>query len=194
MKHSLFIIIVALLLTLGGCNPAAGVGSYVADAPARVSAVDDVMPSILLQPFEIHTGPRSTAEVSPGAVPEGQSTGVKPPNRGGFEVAVWFFVNDQPAPVLVSGRVEILMFDGVVSPDALPAATPLHVWNFPGDRLGPFAGRVPLVGWGYNFGLLEWGDDAPTQNRVTVLVRYTAGPRPVYSAPQTVIVRETTRQ
>ena len=172
------------MLALAGCSPSTGVGGYAPEAPARVTAVDDVMPSILLQPFEVHDGPRPA-----GTLPDGQSTATSP-NRGGFKAAVWFFVNDQAAPVLVSGRVEILMFDGIVSPDALPTPEPLHVWSFPGDKLGQFAGRLPLVGWGYNFGLLEWGSDTPTQNRVTVIVRYTGGPKPVYSSPQTVIVRE----
>jgi len=180
MKATLLIAAVVMLLSAGGCGQ------------PHVVTVDNVLLSIRHQPFPILDGQRTAGgavAVPALPVPEGDSS--RPSNRDGFQTAVWFFVNGQDAPTLVNGQVEVLMYDGVVSADAVPTAAPLHVWAFPGNQLEPYADRHRLLGWGYNFGLLEWGDDAPTQNRVTVAVRYTGGDSPVYSAPQTVIIRET---
>jgi len=168
MKHRSFILSVAVMLVSGGCvPPPVTMYAYPPDAPDRVAVVDNVM----------FGNPPNAARV------EGSSKPI------GFSAMVMFFNNTRMEPIMVQGGVEIRMYDGALSADALETATPRQVWEFPGDQLGQYAGRHRLLGWGYNFGLLEWGANAPTQDRVTVVVRYLGGPRPVQSSPTVVDVR-----
>jgi len=160
-----------LLLVAGGCGGPLAVG-YPPDAPGRVAAVDRILPGI-----------PSQATTSAGSM-----------RPDGIQVSVWFFGpdRDESSPaVMVKGRVEILMFDGVVPSADLATAMPLRVWEFPGDQLGQYAGKHYLMGWGYNFGLLRWGDARPTQDRVTMIVRYTGQAGPAMSAPTIVTVGAT---
>ena len=159
-----------LLLAVGGCGGAAGDGGYPPEAPGRVQAADAVM-----------------LITSPSAV---SFDGALQPN--GFTAGVWCFDNSLGAmspPTLVRGGIEIVMYDGAVSVGEISSATPLHVWKFPGDQLSQHVGKHIRNGWGYSF-QLRWGGDVPTQDRITVVARYLGGPRPVESAPSSVIVRE----
>jgi len=170
MKHTLFIPGVLLLLAAGGCGEAVGGGGYPPGAPERVQAVDEIM--LMTSPLVV------------------SFDGALQPN--GFTAGVWFFDNSRGAmtpPTLVRGGVEILMYDGIVPAGALRSARPLHVWEFPGDQLSQHVGKHIRNGWGYSF-QLRWGGDVPTQDRITVVARYLGGPRPVESAPSSVIVRE----
>jgi len=168
--RNLFIVAgVAAMLAAGGCGDQPA-GVTPAGAPTPVQAVDEVM-----------------LITSPAAI---SADGTARPDS--FTAGVWFFSNSRGAklpPTLVRGRVEILMYDGALSANALRTATPLHVWEFPDDQLPQYVGKHRYYGWGYNF-LLSWGNDVPTQDRITVIVRFTGGGRTIESKPSTVTVRD----
>ena len=83
---------------------------------------------------------------------------------------------------VTAGRLEILMFDGVVRAEDLATAKPLRVWTYDADALRPIAQRTS-IGTGYQFGL-AWGDRQPTHERITIVARYVASDAfTVLSAP-----------
>lgn len=114
-----------------------------------------------------------------------------PIDQAGLQASVWFLINGQDAAVLVQGRLEVLMFDGVISRDTAAATVPLHMWEFPSDQLPRHAGKHRLWGWGYNLGNMPWGVDIPKQPRVTVIFRYTGGGKTIESDPTVLVVRPT---
>ncbi len=73
---------------------------------------------------------------------------------------------------LTSGRLEMLLFDGVVRADELGQATPLRVWSYEGGKLAAYAQKTS-IGTGYRF-ILSWGEQAPRKERITLVARYTA--------------------
>ena len=79
------------------------------------------------------------------------------------------------------GKLEILMYDGVVSSPEAPKSSPRHIWAFTPQQLKPFEGQTSL-GIGYRL-VLQWEADKPKGASVTVFGRYTP-PRgaSVYSA------------
>ncbi len=83
---------------------------------------------------------------------------------------------------LAGGRLQFLMYDGVVRPEDLAAATPLRVWTYEAAALRPYA-QLTSIGTGYRFAL-AWGDQVPHRERVTVIARHSAADgRVVHSAP-----------
>lgn len=103
----------------------------------------------------------------------------------GVQAQVYLFLADQPMPVTVSGKLELVLYDGTVAPDDLAAAKPLHVWSFEGQTLQPRA-HYTVYGWCYTFGDLLWGKDHPTHPTVTLTARYSNGGRTIYSMPVTI--------
>ena len=159
------------MLFSAGCGPDVPVKSPKADlvAPESVTTVDKIISMVSSTPFTPDT----------------------PPETAGIQASVWFLVNGQDAAVLVHGRVEVLMFDGVVSKEMAASAVPLHMWEFPSDQLARHAGRHRLWGWGYNLGNMPWGNDIPKQPRITVMFRYTGGGKTIDSDPTVLIIRPT---
>jgi hypothetical protein len=86
------------------------------------------------------------------------------------------------ATPIMSGSLEILMFDGQVPFDELPKHQPLRSWTYPAAELKPHLQKT-AIGSSYAFAAV-WGNEKPKGDRVTVVARY----RPetgslVYSAP-----------
>jgi len=94
------------------------------------------------------------------------------PGIDGFSVRVYGNIASNPKPVpIVSGTLEILMFDGTVyGRTNVPPA--LRIWTFPADQLRnhEFTARI---GVGYEFAL-PWGTNVPTRNLISVGARYTS--------------------
>ena len=68
------------------------------------------------------------------------------------------------------GRLEILMFDGALSDEALGASKPRKTWIYSPQQLAPAVGSSAL-GTGYQLAL-NWGQDRPRSGAVTVVARY----------------------
>lgn len=71
--------------------------------------------------------------------------------------------------VIAKENLEILMYDGVPSAEALSTATPLHVWTFTPSDLRRLATQTSL-GTGYRLAL-KWGVDRPKESSFTVIAR-----------------------
>lgn len=85
------------------------------------------------------------------------------------------------------GTLEVLMFDSVLKPGDAAKQTPLHVWSFAARDLAKLEAKTSL-GTGYRL-VLEWGEDKPRSNSVTLVARYqTKGGTPVYSTPNAISV------
>jgi hypothetical protein len=107
----------------------------------------------------------------------------------GFPVRVYASSPASPETVpIVKGTLDILMFDGTVTPATVAASQPLRAWSFTADQLRARA-RVTTVGTSYLLTLL-WGEQRPTEDRITVVGRYNH-PQGVklYSALATVFVQ-----
>ncbi len=105
------------------------------------------------------------------------------PGVDGFGARVYASVRGSAVGTPVSaGRLEFLMYDGVVRPEALAGATPLQVWSYDAGVLRPFA-QLTSIGTGYRFAL-AWGDKIPRRERITIIARHTGlDGRVVNSAP-----------
>jgi hypothetical protein len=86
---------------------------------------------------------------------------------------------------ITSGTLDLLMFDGNVSPDQVTALQPRRTWSYPADKLKPHI-QETTIGISYRFAAL-WGDDKPTSDRVTFIARHTSvTSNRIYSAPSSV--------
>jgi len=94
------------------------------------------------------------------------------PGIDGFSVRVYANIASNPKPVpIVSGTLEILMFDGTVyGRTNVPPA--LHIWTFPANQLRNYE-FTARIGIGYEFSL-AWRTNVPTRNLISVGARYTS--------------------
>ena len=81
-----------------------------------------------------------------------------------------FFTSLAEATPIACGRLGIVMYDGTVKPAQMAAAKPLQTWVFDAQKLRALIQRTS-IGAGYRFAL-AWGENKPTQNRVTIIARY----------------------
>ena len=110
------------------------------------------------------------------------------PGPDGVQIIVHLYRHPPAAPVLATGALEFLLFEGPIPRDKLPTAKPFHVWPFTASQLEPYVGRS-MAGWGYAL-RLPWGSNVPTSASITLAARYipSAGP-PLYSAPTTIAMK-----
>lgn len=86
---------------------------------------------------------------------------------------------------ITSGALDILMYDGNLPLNELPAREPLRTWSYPAAKLKPQL-QETSIGTSYRFAAV-WGDDKPKGDRVTLVARYTSpSGQVVYSAPSSV--------
>ncbi len=85
------------------------------------------------------------------------------------------------------GRLDVLMFDGVVTETDFTRTPPLKVWSFTAQQLAPVVGSSAL-GIGYQLAL-NWGQSRPHVTSVTVVARYhpPSGPD-LFSTPNSISV------
>jgi hypothetical protein len=111
-------------------------------------------------------------------------------NPGADGIAVKLFANNASSPKTVAiaeGKVEILMYDGVVNADSGDVPPVLHMWAFSPQELKPFLFNKK-IGMGYDL-VLVWGKDQPQKNRATVIARHVSDRgKTVFSGPVTVTV------
>jgi hypothetical protein len=103
----------------------------------------------------------------------------------GLQATVYFFRNGQAMPVTVEGGLELAVYEGVVSHDALAEARPFKLVRLTSRELGQYVGKS-MVGWGYRVPAI-WGKDAPAASAVTLVTRYLPARGPIVSgAPVTI--------
>ena len=85
------------------------------------------------------------------------------------------------------GRLDVLMFDGVVTAADFTRTPPLKVWSFNARQLAPVVGSSAL-GIGYQLAL-NWEQNRPHVTSVTVVARYhpPSGPD-LFSTPNSISV------
>ena len=122
-------------------------------------------------------------QVMPAAI---SADGSGTPNA--IVVMAYLYQLVQPQPVEAAGTLEMLLFDGNLSGQALESAKPLQTWRFGRADLVRFRTRG-LPGWGYGMQLV-W-TQRPSSNMVTVQARYVQGDgKTLRSAPVTISVEQ----
>jgi hypothetical protein len=110
------------------------------------------------------------------------------PGPDGLSLRIYAANSREPKGLALGrGKLEILMFDGLVKPEEVTSASPLHVWSYPAKELVRHSQKTSI---GISYVLTPvWGADKPAKNRVTVLARYTTSQgRQVWSGPTVVAV------
>ncbi len=110
----------------------------------------------------------------------------QPGTPDGFAVRVFATSRSRAKGVPIrAGTLDLLMYEGAPGDADLRVAKPARVWAFPAARL-PANATVSSLGVGYQFALGLQGVP-PTQNRLSVVARFTpaAGPA-LYSAPSVI--------
>lgn len=110
------------------------------------------------------------------------------PGVDGFVIKVYASSRRNPKPVpIVAGSLDVLMYDGVPGITHPVPPEPRHTWHYSAPELKAFEIQTS-IGTGYQLAPL-WGDDKPVQNKISVLVRYTAPQgQPLTSAPSVISV------
>jgi len=93
------------------------------------------------------------------------------PGADGIPVLVHLFRRpDGSLPVMVRGRIRFDLYEGILRPEDISAASPWRTWQFQGEQLRLRAVRTP-EGWGYAF-RLDFSNAPPATSAVTVVTRY----------------------
>jgi hypothetical protein len=105
------------------------------------------------------------------------------PGLDGFVLKIYATTRKRAKPIPIEeGKVEVLMFDGMVGLTGTGSRKPLHIWTFTAVDLRSFEIHGS-IGTGYQLAPL-WGDDKPTGGKFTIFVRYTPPKgNPLVSAP-----------
>ena len=103
-------------------------------------------------------------------------------------IGVTLYASNREAPKTVkiaAGTVQILLFDGILKDSEIASTPPLWVWTFTAEDLKrlSFSGSIGIC---YPL-RLRWGDARPTQNRMTVVARYTPPTGPVLQTQPSII-------
>ncbi len=83
-------------------------------------------------------------------------------------------MSSQPPKALpiARGTLELLMYDGLLKLGGSESQKPLRTWSYTADELKDYAYKTVI---GTSYGLTPlWGDAKPTENRITVIARYTS--------------------
>lgn len=109
---------------------------------------------------------------------------------GADGVAVKIFASiaaSEKTAAIVEGKLEILMYDGIIPPGTRDIPPALHTWVYSPQDLKSQA-SVKSVGVGYEL-VLAWGADRPNKKNVTLIARHVSNRgQTVYSGPVTVTV------
>jgi len=110
------------------------------------------------------------------------------PGPDAVMVQAHLFKNNQPAPVLVNGKLQFLLYENRVTRSELHALSPHLVWTYSGAKLERHKTQT-WVGWGYS-AKLRWGSKPPTSKAVSLAARYISDRGAVvYSSPVVISMR-----
>jgi len=112
------------------------------------------------------------------------------PGVDGFAIRVYPSDGAHPkAQPIRSGALDILMYDGLVSATDWRSRAPRQTWSFTAAELKQRAFST-AIGTGYKFAL-SWGNNPPSGNKLTILVRYQSPDGSVvYSEPSSINLSE----
>ncbi len=113
------------------------------------------------------------------------------PDPDGVSVRLYFYQvrGRDVRAVTGTGRLDVLLFDGELAPEAILTTRPLHSWVFPGEQLRRSLTADAYGLWSHGL-TLPWGRSIPQAPEATVVARYKAPDGPyVYSSPATVLMR-----
>ncbi len=110
------------------------------------------------------------------------------PGSNGIAVKIYLVGPDHPKPQPVrDGTIEVMMYEGAVDIPVPPGTPSRHQWSFPASELPAYA-FTTSIGTGYSFAL-DWGQDRPRTDRITVIARYRpAKGQSIYSAASAISV------
>ncbi len=110
------------------------------------------------------------------------------PGPDGIEIKIYALTKSKSKPIAItSGKLEVLLFDGVINEQTPADVKPLRVWTRPAADLKGFANKT-AIGVSYPLTLL-WGESRPKQDMITIVARYIAPDgRTIYSGPSTIPV------
>ncbi len=111
-----------------------------------------------------------------------------PAGPDAVEMVIYPTGHDKPKTLPISsGKLEVLMFDGVINDQTSASVQPLKVWTLQPAELKASANKT-AIGTSYPLTLL-WGNNIPKQDNITIIARYVdPSGRTVYSAPSTIPV------
>lgn len=95
------------------------------------------------------------------------------PGPDGFDARIHFFLQSQAAPILVSGKVDMMMYE--VSDQGVNDSMrqkPLHTWSLTPQMLNRFVTHSKY-GWCYTI-RFDWGRDLPRTEKIVIQAVYTA--------------------
>jgi len=93
------------------------------------------------------------------------------PGADGFLVKVYALSQLDPKAIpITSGRIEIALFEGVLTGGIPEGRKPERTWQFDAETLPSHASRS-FVGIGYTFSV-RWDEDTPKTGDLTLLARY----------------------
>lgn len=108
------------------------------------------------------------------------------PGADGFAVKVYAGTRDDPKTQPIrSGRLELLMFDGVLTGRVSETNQARRVWSYSEKELAAFLFQT-TIGAGYAF-TVRWGQDMPKQDVITVVARYVPPRGPSIDSASSVI-------
>jgi hypothetical protein len=108
------------------------------------------------------------------------------PGPDGFIIKVFATNRKRPKSIPIeSGKLEIVMYDGVPGVTGPLPPQPRRVWTYSAEQLKPFEIHSS-IGVSYELAPL-WGDAKPNGSRITVGVRYTAADGKVITSAPSVI-------
>jgi hypothetical protein len=107
------------------------------------------------------------------------------PGSDGFAARVYAVKGGRAKGVPIqNGKIEIWMFDGVISVDDVFKMPPTQSWSFTPRDLQQFSEKSTL-GQGYRF-VLRWNQQ-PTRGHITIVARYLPEKgEPVFSSPSAI--------
>jgi hypothetical protein len=111
------------------------------------------------------------------------------PGPDGFVIKIYAGNRNRAKPFPIeSGKIEVLMYDGIPGVTENASLKPRRVWTYTAEELRQ-SQIQSSIGTGYQLAPL-WGDAKPIQDKIAVVVRYTPvnGP-PLSSAPSIIATR-----
>lgn len=111
------------------------------------------------------------------------------PGVDGFSASIYLIKRDRAkAQWMTEGKLEVLLFEGVVRNVTAADARPRQVWTYGINELRNRA-YGSLAGVGYRFDL-RWETQPPITSDITVVARHvTEGGQTIYSAPISIAVK-----
>jgi hypothetical protein len=123
-------------------------------------------------PLAFDFGATAIEEINLLAIPVALNLDLAP-GVDGFVIKVFASNRKRPKPFpIVSGQIEVLMFDGIPRPLGEVLPQPLRTWQYSAEDLKQFQ-MESSIGTSYQLAP-AWAENAPARNKISVVARYTS--------------------